>query len=136
MSVESTRPDGTKRQTFGPNPKGLLIFNANGLFADVKEAAGRVKFKSDNRGAATLEESKEATSNAFFQFGRWSVDEAKRTFVFHAEGALVPNIEGVDSTRLVTVINAKELKFVDEGTGGSTTAAVGGRTEFHFRRVA
>ena len=136
MSVEHTAPDGRKDQTFGPNPKGILAFSSGGVFSDVKEVAGRANFKSDNRGAATPEESKEATKDAFFQFGRWSVNEANRSFTFHAEGALVPNIEGVDSTRVVTAIDANALTFVDAGTGGSTTAAVGGRTEFSYRRIS
>ena len=32
---DNVAPDGTKRQLFGPNPKGLLILAANGQFAQI-----------------------------------------------------------------------------------------------------
>ena len=33
VSVDNTAPDGKKSQTFGPNPKGVLIFGANGQYS-------------------------------------------------------------------------------------------------------
>jgi lipocalin-like protein len=33
VSIEGTRPDGTKYQPFGASPKGHIVFDANGGFA-------------------------------------------------------------------------------------------------------
>src|SRR4051794_36345319 len=35
VSNDSTAPDGKKEQTFGPNPKGILVYDANGQWAQI-----------------------------------------------------------------------------------------------------
>jgi hypothetical protein len=35
VSNDNVAPDGTKRQIFGANPKGILIFEANGRYAQI-----------------------------------------------------------------------------------------------------
>src|SRR3989442_12426052 len=48
VSVDNVRPDGTKAQLFGPNPKALIIFDANGRFAYLLTRPGRRKFVANN----------------------------------------------------------------------------------------
>jgi hypothetical protein len=35
ISNDNVAPDGTKRQLFGPNPKGILVLAANGQYAQI-----------------------------------------------------------------------------------------------------
>jgi hypothetical protein len=49
ISNENVAPDGTKRQPFGANPRGTLILEANGRYAQVFTNADRPKFKANNR---------------------------------------------------------------------------------------
>jgi lipocalin-like protein len=49
VSNTNTAPDGTKRQPFGENPKGVLILEANGRYAQVFTRPDRPKFKANNR---------------------------------------------------------------------------------------
>ena len=60
VSNDNVAPDGTKRQLFGPNPKGLLILAANGQFAQIMVRADRSNFKANNRLEGTAEENKAA----------------------------------------------------------------------------
>ena len=51
-------PDGTKIEPFGPNAKGILVFDATGRFATQVMAADRPKFASNNRMIGTPDEYK------------------------------------------------------------------------------
>jgi hypothetical protein len=76
VSNDNVAPDGTKRQLFGPNPKGLLILAANGQFAQIMVRADRPNFKANNRLEGTAEENKAAVQGTTATFGTWSADEA------------------------------------------------------------
>ena len=58
VSIEGTFPDGTKRQLFGPNPKGIVIFTSDGYFSLMQSRADLTKLASSNRATATPEEAK------------------------------------------------------------------------------
>src|SRR5829696_2159684 len=60
VSIENTMPDGKKQMGFGPNPKGILIFDASGRYSQAQMRADRAKFKSADRTVVTAEESKAA----------------------------------------------------------------------------
>ena len=49
VSNDNVAPDGTKRQLFGPSPKGILILEANGRYAQIQVNPNRPKFKASNR---------------------------------------------------------------------------------------
>src|SRR5215510_3121981 len=76
VSFETTTPDGTKQQTFGANPKGILILEAGGQSAFVFGIPDRPKFKdtSNLRAAATPEEWAVAARGLAAGCGTWSVD--------------------------------------------------------------
>src|SRR4029077_6151885 len=58
VSIDGTFPDGTKRQLFGPNPKGILIYTSEGYFSLMQSRADLTKLESSNRATATPEEAK------------------------------------------------------------------------------
>jgi hypothetical protein len=83
VSADNVLPDGTKRQLFGANPKGIIIFDANGRYAFVQMDPDRPK--ANNRLQGTPEEVKAAWDGAVAHFGTWSVTEADKTIGLRIE---------------------------------------------------
>src|ERR1700736_2189213 len=54
--AEITAPDGKKSFPFGETPKGILIFTADGHFAQIHVAGDVPRIASNNRMTATPEE--------------------------------------------------------------------------------
>jgi hypothetical protein len=129
VSNDNVAPDGTKRQIFGPNPKGILIFGADGRYAQIFVRPGRPNFKANNRLQGTPEEIKAAYEGALVHFGTWSVTEADKNIIVRTEGALFPNQEGTQGQRTIVTLTADELKLANPASGA------GGTTEAVFRRA-
>ena len=84
-------PNGTKRQI--ANPKGFLIFDSGGRYAQVISRPDRPKFKSPSE--PTVEELAAATEDFFAaNAGTWRVSEAEKLLIQIFEAALRPNNEG------------------------------------------
>jgi hypothetical protein len=91
VSWEDIAPNGTKREI--ANPKGFLIFDSSGRYAQVIARADRPKFKSP--GEPTVEELAAATEDFFAaNAGTWRVSEAEKLLIQQFEAALSPNNEG------------------------------------------
>src|SRR5882672_3134436 len=69
ISNDNVAPDGTKRQLFGPNPKGILVLSANGQYAQIIVRPDTPKFKINNRLQGTPEENKAAVHGTTATFG-------------------------------------------------------------------
>ena len=54
-SNNSVAPDGTKHQLFGPNPKGILVFDSTGHYVQIFANPDVPKFKINNRLKGTPE---------------------------------------------------------------------------------
>jgi hypothetical protein len=74
ISVDTVRPDG-REQMYGPNPKGLVIFDSNGRYALVNARSDLAKFSSNNRTQGTPEENKAVVLGSIAHFGRYTVNE-------------------------------------------------------------
>src|SRR6195256_6546495 len=48
VSIDGTFPDGTQRQVFGPNPKGIPIYTDDGYFSLMQSRADLTKLESSN----------------------------------------------------------------------------------------
>ena len=84
-------PNGTKRQI--ANPKGFLIFDSGGRYAQVIARADRPKFRSPSE--PTVEELAAATEDFFAaNAGTWRVSEAEKLLIQIFEAALRPDNEG------------------------------------------
>jgi hypothetical protein len=120
VSDEFTIPDGTKRPSpFGANPKGILILDASGRYADIEMRPDRPKFKGSPpyRETASAEVWGEAAKGFAVNFGTWWVDEASKTLIQHWEGSLFPNNEGRESKNSIS-LTGDELKLVGNVPGG------------------
>jgi hypothetical protein len=128
LSARNIKADGTSEDIFGPNGKGILIFQQNGRFAFVLVNPDIPKFASNNRVVAAPAEFEAAYKGSFASFGRYSVNDADRTFIFHMEYSTFPNFKGVDQKRIVKAISLDELEIVSE------TSTIGGVSAFRLRR--
>ena len=123
VSVDSTAPDGTKAQPFGPTPKGLIIFDSNGRFAYLLSRPDRPNFASKNRGQGTAEENKATVQGSLGYSGTYSVKD--KTLIFKIEASTYPNEVGNEQKRSLT-LTGDELKWTNPAitTGGSAVAVL------------
>jgi hypothetical protein len=118
--------NGTKRQPWGANPKGIHIFEAGGRYVTLGGNSNRPKFKTASD--PTTEELAAATRDYYANFGTWSVNEADKTLTRRYESALRPNNEGTDVKTSVSLAG-DELKL-----SNSTSTAGGTIIETVLRR--
>lgn len=111
--------DGKKLEPFGSNPKGMVVYDADGHFILVLQRDTLPKFASANRMAGTPDENKAIVQGSIAYFGRYSIDEKERKMNLHYEGSTYPNWDGEDQVRLVSV-EGGQLQIV------SPLSAVGG----------
>ncbi len=115
-----TEQAGNKSDTFGPNAKGVLIYDANGRYAIMFIGSNLPKFASNNRATGTADENKAIVGGSLAHFGTYAVNEADKSFTFRVESATFPNWDNTDQKRSF-VITGDELKYTTPtGTAGGT----------------
>ena len=102
---------GNRIEPFGPNPKGRLIFDANGRYAAMIARPGLPKLAADNRTTATPEEAKAIVAGSIAHFGSYAVNEADKTITFRIETSTHPNWDATEQKRTFA-ISGDELKYV------------------------
>jgi Lipocalin-like domain len=85
-------PDGSPLSR--TDPKGLMIFTADGRFSWQLFRSDRPKFASKNRMQGTPEENAADLRGSLAYFGTYSVDEPEKTITTIVEGSTFPNSEG------------------------------------------
>src|SRR4051812_13420720 len=128
--AEVTAPDGKKSFPFGEKPKGILIFTADGHFAQIHVAGDVPRIASNNRLTGTSEEYAEIMRRSLSVFGTYAVDEAARTVTYNIVSASFPNWEGEAQTRNIDKLTSDE--FVN--TNRSVAGGRGSASNF-YRRV-
>jgi Lipocalin-like domain len=108
--AEITTADGKKTLPFGDQPKGMLIFTADGHFSQVHVAGDLPRIASNNRLAGTAEDNRAIVHGSLALFGTYTVDEEKRTLTFKIEGSTFPNLAGVAQTRTIDVLSDDEFR--------------------------
>src|SRR5437879_10785178 len=98
-----TEQGGNKTDTFGPNPKGILMVDAKGRYVIAFARADLPKVASNNRTTATPEENKAIIGGSLTHFGTLSINAADKTFTFKIETATFPNWNGTEQKRHFTV---------------------------------
>jgi hypothetical protein len=104
-----TEQPGNKSDTFGPDAKGVLMFDANGRYVITFIGANLPKFASNNRANGTADENKAIVGGSLAHFGTYVVNEADKSFTFRVESATFPNWDKTDQKRSF-VITGDELK--------------------------
>jgi hypothetical protein len=117
-----TRAGRSKLQLFGPNPKGILVFDASGQTVQIIVNPGVPKFKINNRLKGTPEENTAAVHGTTATFGTFTVDESSKTITVRNAGGMFPGLAGTDTKRIVTSVTAGELKFTNPATAAGMRA--------------
>jgi Lipocalin-like domain len=117
VSNYNERPDGSRFEPLGPNPVGMLIFDASGRMTSQQMRSGLPQFVSNNRQEGTPEENKAIVQGVLCFFGTYSVNDADHTLNFHIESSTFPNWNGTDQKRAFTVTE-DELTYTSPGSSG------------------
>lgn len=121
---ETVYQDGKKIDTYGKEPKGIVMFDAGGNFALFIAKPDPMKFASNNRLDGTPEEYKAAVYNAIAYYGTYKVNEAEKTITWSIDASTFPNWYGVTQQRHFS-INGDELRFTNQvGSSGGSVLAV------------
>ncbi len=119
-----TEQGGTKTETYGPNPKGILIVADNGRYAIAAMRVGLPKLASNNRETGTTEENKAIVAGSIAHFGTLSVNAAEKAIILKVDAATFPNWDGTEQMWPFTLVG-DELKFtVPAASGGGTAVTV------------
>ena len=121
--AEVTAPDGKRSFPFGETPKGILIFTADGRFAQIHVAGDVPKIASNNRLTATPEEYAAIMRGSLSVFGTYTVDEAKKTVTYHIVSASFPNWEGEAQTRVIDKLPTEEFVNTNPNVAGGRGSA-------------
>jgi hypothetical protein len=121
--AEITAPDGKKSFPFGETPKGMLIFTADGRFAQIHVAGDVPKIASNNRLTGTPEEYAGIMRRSLSVFGTWTVDEAKKTVTYNIVSSSFPNWEGEAQTRTIDTLTDDEFVNTNPGVAGGRGSA-------------
>src|SRR3954451_22650025 len=76
VAVSAERADGSKGEPFGANPKGIIIFTADGHFSLLQMRAELPKIAANDRGKATPEEAAAIVGGSIAYYGTYTVSEA------------------------------------------------------------
>jgi len=128
VSADNVDASGKRTPTFGPNPRGSLIFASSGRYSINIARASLPKFASDNRIKGTAEENQAVVTGSLAHFGKYTVEEKDKAFTFHIETSTYPNWDGTTQKRPFTV-SGDELKY------GVAAASGGGRVELVWKRI-
>lgn len=122
VSIEGER-DGRKTEPWGSNPKGVLVMNASGRFAQIQMRSDLPKFTSTNRTKGTPEEFRATALGSLTYFGTFSVDQAGSEILFRVEYSSFPNLNGQVNRRPFT-LKGDQLVTVNpaSATGGSAVS--------------
>jgi hypothetical protein len=121
------RQDGSRVPVFGPNGKGLAIFDANGHFAVVNINPDTPKFASNNRAQGTPAENKAAVEGGLALYGTYTVG-ADKIVSIKVDGSTYPNWTGTEQKRVIVSFTGDELKWTLPGS-------IGGTSEVTWRRL-
>jgi hypothetical protein len=105
---------------YGPNPKGSLIFEANGRFSQQLMRSDLPKYASNNRTKGTPAEYQATVEGSISYFGTYSVSGTD--LILHVEGSTFPNWTGNDQKRNNPSVIGDELKYTNPAPSGGGAA--------------
>jgi hypothetical protein len=121
VSIIATDKEGKKSDRRGPNPKGLFIIEPTGYYSIMTSRADIPNFAIDNVNQGTAEEYKATMQGMFANVGKWTLDESTKVLTTYVEAGSFPNLNGHTQTRVISLLTADELRYVN-GTSVSATS--------------
>jgi hypothetical protein len=105
-------------EAFGPTPKGLLMFDANGRYSLMLMRPDLPKYTSNKRTQGTSEEYKAIGGGSISYYGTYSVSGSD--LILRVEYSSFPNWNGTEQKRTSFTVTGDELKYTN------TAPSVGG----------
>ena len=125
VSADSVRADGTRAETFGPDPKGVIVFSSEGRFSLIQMRAELPRIAANSRDLGTPEENKSIVSGSIAYFGTYMVNEVDKTLTLKLEGSTYANLlASGEQKRVITSLTAEDLKFTNPRTPSGLTLEV------------
>lgn len=124
-AADAVRADASRASLFGANPKGTMIFTADGHFALIQMRAELPRIAANNRDQGTPEEYKSIVSGSIAYYGTYTLDEAAKTMVLQLDGSTYANLLGGEQKRIITTLTADELIFTNPRNPAGMTLEVG-----------
>ena len=100
----------------GPNPMGMVMFDANGRFLQVLLRPDLPKYAANNRMQGTPEENKATVQGSISFFGTYTVSGTDLNR--HIEGSSYPNWTGTDQKLSNLTVTGDELKWTNPAPSG------------------
>jgi Lipocalin-like domain len=110
-------------------PKDMLISTADGYFSQIL-ASDVPKIASNNRLTGTAEEYAAIMRRSIAVFGRYTVDEEKKTVTFNIVSASFPNWEGEAQERSIDRLTSDEFVNTNHSVAGGR-----GRASNYYKRA-
>lgn len=122
VSVASETDDGRKGEPFGPSPKGIIIFSADGHFSLFQSTGQIPLIAANDRAKATAAEAQAVVASSIAYFGRYSVDADDKGLTINLDASTFANVAALpDQRRLITLLTSTELKFDNPRTPSGVT---------------
>jgi len=121
VSSVNTRPDGSKYDAWGTNPKGTTIYDGNGHFAFMLMRSDLPK--TADRSKTTPEQGKAVAEGSIAYYGTYTVDEASKTVILHVDGSTFSAFNGTDQKRIIKSITPDQMNTLNPATSESGVAA-------------
>jgi hypothetical protein len=124
VSTENIKADGSKIDVFGPNPKGILIFDSAGRYSLTIVRSDLPKFAAGTSDHGTAQENQAVLAGMIASFGTYSINEADGTLTTQVEGSSFPNLTDGGQKRVISSLTDTELKYSNPATATGTKAEV------------
>jgi hypothetical protein len=120
VSSTGKRDDGSNVQR--PSLQGAVTYTADGRFHFITTRTDTPKLASKDTSRPTPEEAMAIASGSIAYTGTYTVDEGTKTIHANVETSTFPNLVGApNQRRIVTSINADEMKFTNPRTPAGVT---------------
>jgi hypothetical protein len=91
VAADKILPNGERTADYGSSPHGIAIFTADGYYTVEIFSNERKAFASGDREKGTPEEYRDAMLTMSCHFGKYEVDSANNTIIFHIDKSSFPN---------------------------------------------
>lgn len=118
------RTDGSRAETFGSDPHGLLIIDESGRYSLQIYKSTRSRFAGGDKRKGTEAEYRAAALDTSSHYGRCFIDTDRNVLVFRIEHASFPNWDGTEQARQFE-LKGDELSYrVPASASGNGTTAI------------
>lgn len=123
-AADELHADGSRVPSYGPNPQGVLMIDAEGRYSLQIFRPERPKFASGDKKRGTPEEYEAAVLGGSTHIGRIVVDAANRVLIFHIDFASFPNWDQTEQKRQYRLAGDELSYQVPATAHGDGTVAI------------